>query len=590
MKTTNKILKNVFLGMFLSVTISSCDLDVEPTSNIATETFWKTEKDAWYNLNTIYSASVPGSVVHQESYTDDVYCQYPWESNGSTFQQNGFSALMDEGWDFSAIRKQNIFLQEVDNVPMDENLRSRFKAEVRVMRAWNYLNLTKKFGNVPLITEVLPYDAPNVKRDEASVVREFILNELTEVSNMLPEKYSGGYPNEKGRITKWAALAIKARAALYFGDYALAEKTAKEIMDSGVFSLFKINQLSEMQQKEANEMDLFIDFEKYGIDKDKFMKGLFSYEALWHNENGTPDNPEFIMTRQYMDMSGYRDWVRYTAISPNQQGGWSSVTPTQNLVDAYWAVDGSEPTIPSVEARANAYKEIKADLDAYKATDEKATFTQFALDLITSGKLKDYKYIQEFRNRDSRLYASILFPFKSWYETDYGDQFVYEWIKNGNNESKTGFNFRKMRVLENDSDNGCEATGDYPCIRYAEILLIFAEAHTQLSGFDTQVQSALNQLRDRCGMPNVPTNLNKESGLELIKNERRIELAGEGFRYDDLSRYSDDYWNKHMGNVDITMPDGERIITMHWDTRMHLFPIPQTARDLNPLLDQNPGY
>lgn len=587
---TNKILKHILLGSFLSVTISSCDLEVTPTSSISTETFWKTEKDAWYNLNTIYSATIPGSVVHNESYTDDFYCQYSWESNGAIFQQNGFSPLYDEGWDFSTIRKQNIFLQEVENVPMDENLRNRFKAEVRAMRAWSYLNLTKKFGNVPLITEVLPYDASNVKRDEASIVREFILNELTEVADMLPEKYSGGYPNEKGRITKWAALAIKARAALYFGDYAAAEKAAKEIIDSGTFSLFKINQLSESQQKEADEMELFVDFEKYGIDKDKYMKGMFSYESLWHTENGTPDNPEFIMTRQYMETSGHRDWVRYTAIRPNQMGGWSSVTPTQNLVDAYWTVDGKEPTIPTVEARAKAYKTIKTDLDSYKANHVNATFTQFALDLISSGKLKDYDYIKEFRNRDSRLYASILFPFKGWYETNYGDQFVYEWIKNGNNESKTGFNFRKMCVLENDMDNSGEASGDYPCIRYAEILLIFAEAHTQVSGFDVQVQSALNQLRDRCGMPNVSTGLSKESGLDLIKNERRIELAGEGFRYDDLSRYSDEYWDEHMENVDITMPDGERIITMRWNERMHLFPIPQTARDLNPLLDQNPGY
>ena len=74
------------------------------------------------------------------------------------------------------------------------------------------------------------------------------------------------------------------------------------------------------------------------------------------------------------------------------------------------------------------------------------------------------------------MYVSILMPFKSWYESNYGDKFVYEWIKNGNNESKTGFNFRKMLSLENDANGDGQATGDYPCIRYAEILLIYAEA------------------------------------------------------------------------------------------------------------------
>ena len=83
-------------------------------------------------------------------------------------------------------------------------------------------------------------------------------------------------------------------------------------------------------------------------------------------------------------------------------------------------------------------------------------------------------------------------------------------------------------------------------------MLIYAEAHTHTAGFDSQTQAALNELRDRCGMPDVPTSLSKEEGLELIANERRIELAAEG----------------------------------------HLRPIPQTAIDLNPLLadDQNPGY
>ena len=100
-------------------------------------------------------------------------------------------------------------------------------------------------------------------------------------------------------MTKYAALAVKARAALYFGDYPTAEAAAKEIMDKGGFSLFQVSELTEAQKKEAEEMELYIDFDKYGIDRDKFMKGMFSYESLWHTENGNPDNPEYVMTRQY---------------------------------------------------------------------------------------------------------------------------------------------------------------------------------------------------------------------------------------------------------------------------------------------------
>lgn len=182
-------------------------------------------------------------------------------------------------------------MAEVENCVMDEDLKQRFIAEVRAMRAWTYLGMTVTFGKVPLITEVLSYDAPNVPRDEVSTVRKFILDELTEAAAVLPAKYAGGYPNEKGRMTKYAALAVKARAALYFGEYAIAEQAAKEIMDNGGFSLFKINQLTEAQQKEADEMALYVDFDKYGIDRDEFVKGMFSYESLWHTEMVTRTIP-----------------------------------------------------------------------------------------------------------------------------------------------------------------------------------------------------------------------------------------------------------------------------------------------------------
>lgn len=592
MKNINKLVRNIAFCTILGATVCSCDLEVTPPANIAAETFWSSEKDAWYNLNAIYNTTMPGIGIYSDTYTEDVYCQYSWESAGSTFVQDGFSALNDEGWNFESVRKANLFLEEIENCPMDEALKERFKAEVRFLRAYTYLGLTLTFGKVPLITEVFAYNAPNVPRDEVSKVREFILSELTAVIDVLPKTYSGGYLNEKGRITKYAAVALKARAALYFGEYALAESLAKEVMDNGGYSLFRISSLSDAQKKEAEEMSLYVDFDKYGIDKDKFIKGMFSYEALWHTENGNPDNPEYIMTRQYVASDwDYQDMVRYTSMRPNQMGGWSSVTPTQNLVDAYWSVDGTnEPKLPSVDERSNFYKEIKSDLDAYEAPEGKAKFLAFVEEKVKSGEIKNYKYMQEFRNRDSRMYASILFPFKGWYETNYGTDFAYEWIKGGNNESKTGFNFRKMLSLENDPTDQGQATGDFPCIRYAEILLIFAEARTQTTGFDGQVQAALNELRDRCGMPNVPTNLSKEQAIEFIRNERRIELAGEGYRADDMTRYESKYWTDHMNNVTISMPDGEKVITMKWSERMRLKPVPQSAKDLNPLLDQNEGY
>ena len=109
MKTINKLFKGIFFCTLVSVSVSSCDLEVEPPANIAAETYWTSEKDAWYNLNSIYSAAIPGIGIYGDAYSDDVYCQYAHESNAKIFQQDGFSPLYDEGWNFETIRKENLF-------------------------------------------------------------------------------------------------------------------------------------------------------------------------------------------------------------------------------------------------------------------------------------------------------------------------------------------------------------------------------------------------------------------------------------------------------------------------------------------------
>ena len=99
-------------------------------------------------------------------------------------------------------------------------------------------------------------------------------------------------------------------------------------------------------------------------------------------------------------------------------------------------------------------------------------------------------------------------------------------------------------------------------------------------------------LRDRCGMPNVPATMpSKDAALEFVRNERRIELAGEGHRYDDIRRYGSAYGQKAM-EWNYICPNGYKLIEKKWNDRILLMPIPQNAMDLNPLLkdDQNPGY
>lgn len=582
--------RNLLIGLCLTGGLAGCDLDVIPPANIAAESFWKDDKDAWYALNACYSG-MDAVDIWDEMCTDNAHSHKPWEGNYELVQQNGINASAGYGsYYFGMVRTVNNFLVNVENCNMDATLRERMKAEARFFRAMSYLDLTTKFGKVPIVTTVMDYDAPNVPRDEVEQVRAFILQELQEISEILPESYDGSSMNEVGRITRYGALALRARAALYFGNYAEAEKSAAAVMNSGKYSLFKISSLNDAQNKEAAEMDAYMDYEAKGLNREKFLLGMFSYESLWFEENASPANPEFVVTREYMADANNNDWCRYTYFIPKSlsvKDGYCSYEPMQDLIDAYWDADGKtlrnnitmEQRKANFEAMWKDFEEVRNDQAAYFAK-------------VKSTDLMQYPYMEEFRNRDSRLYASMLFPFKGWHETAKGEFYLMfdpTKINQDGNETWTGYCFRKMVALEPYDEYNSPA--DYPVIRYAEVLLTFAEAHLQNSGWDAQVTGALNLLRDRCGMPNVPASLSKEEGINFIRNERRIELAAEGHRFDDIRRYGSDYCKQVMNGPSYA-PNGYQVINKVWDDRLLLMPIPQGSIDLNPLLkdDQNPGY
>ena len=135
---------------------------------------------------------------------------------------------------------------------MSDELKERTKMEARFFRAWSYYNMVIKFGGVPLVTDVMEYNAPNVARDDAQKVKDFVLSELGEIAKKLPESYPGGSKlNETGRVTRYAALALRTRAALAFGNYTEAEASAKELIGSNKFKLYKVTSLTPAQELEA---------------------------------------------------------------------------------------------------------------------------------------------------------------------------------------------------------------------------------------------------------------------------------------------------------------------------------------------------
>ena len=591
MKT--KYIKHLAVLGMLTLGVSSCDLGVVPPDAISADSYWKTEQDAWYAMNEIYANGMPDFIdgISDEMFTDNAHSHKPWEGPFEAFQQGGVTAGDGAGsYNYTTIRLVNNYIANVDRCSMSDELKERTKMEARFFRAWSYYNMVIKFGGVPLVTDVMEYNAPNVARDDAQKVKDFVLSELGEIAKKLPESYPGGSKlNETGRVTRYAALALRTRAALAFGDYTQAEASAKELIGSNKFKLYKVTSLTPAQELEANEMTQFVDFASLGIDKDKFVKGIFSYGGIWQNDNGNVSDPEVILAHEHTAGPNSVDWARYQYARPAQLvKGYSSYEPLAELVEAYWNADGK--TMPA-----------KVDVDVNKANYDKLYAKVSGLDQkgyiakVPTLDLKDDAYMQQFRNRDSRLYASILFPFKGWHETDFGT-FYYRWNpawagKDGN-ESWTGFSFRKL-VSVRPYDTGWGENysyDDFPVLRYAEVLISAAEAHIMNTGYDATAQGWLNQLRDRCGMPNVPTSFaSKEAALDFVRNERRIELAGEGQRFADMRRYGNEYCAKVMTGTSYGI-NKYVVVKKNWESKNMLFPIPTSARDLNPLLEQNPGY
>ena len=548
--------KIIYFSLLASLGFTACNdefLERPPLNSVSENTFWKSENDVYLAVNAIY-ATLPGEgVMYDDGATDIVHAQYPWESSSTSISSGIVNTSLNAGWSYEDKRKANYFLENVDKANLDATLKDRYKAEVRFMRAYSYFRMINKFGDVPLVTKVLGFSDSelNIPKTPKAEIVQFILKELEESANLLPVSYAGGKSNEKGRVTKGAALALKARVHLYEKQYDLAAQAAKEVMSLG-YSLFKVSNEAEVDSKD-NYSD-FVTFDDANDEKN-FRLGLRSYEGLFHQAN--EGNSEVILDRQFITQT--QTQYLNTYLLEGGVGGWSSMTPTQNLVDAYQSYKtGEAVSVITKEQRADYY------------TNDKA------------------KFVEEFKNRDPRFYASILFDTAPWNALTVDGGYKFKWVDGSSNMSKTGYNFRKLVDPVANREN-IDNHSNIILLRYAEVLLTFAEAQNEVSGPNSEVFAALDAIRQRSGMPKLDQSKysTKEALRNAIRQERLVELALEGQRYMDIRR-----WEiaptvmKNIYNLKNSLAQ-ERI----WDNKLYLMPIPQTQIDLSyGTLIQNSGY
>jgi len=265
-----------------------------------------------------------------------------------------------------------------------------------------------------------------------------------------------------------------------------------------------------------------------------------SYQGLFFRKN-QDNNPEIMFSTNYLAPNDQQGDA-YSGLDI-EIGWWMAIDPYQQMVDSYETKSGKPITDPS------------------------------------SG----YSAANQYANRDPRLHASIRGNDQPWYNPD-GTLDTHD-----GNKTQTGYQMAKYidtTLLPMGYGHTNDNDEDIIHIRYADVLLMYAEAKNELSGPDASIYSALNLIRSRVSMPNVDQSLygTQATLRNFIRHERRIELAFEGNRYDDIIRWQ--IADQVMPNV--KLPTGG---TVTFDkSKNYLWPLPQKELTVDPLLKQNPGY
>ena len=257
-------------GLLFSEGCSKDLLDLEPADQSSVESFWTSEDKAAAALTGCYETLIgpysgEGSwLLKLEDITPNAF-EIDDGSGASSIARgdnNPTLPLINSRYEaaYEGIGRTNTFLDNIDQVPMDEELKTRFKAEARFLRALYYHNLVEYYGGVPLIL-----DSPNnnsqgeLPRDTKAEVLEQINTDLDAAAAGLPVSYSN---TNTGRATKGAALALKARSALYNENWAEALSAAQAVIDLNQYDLFpNYRGLFLLENERNNEVIFDVEFQ-----------------------------------------------------------------------------------------------------------------------------------------------------------------------------------------------------------------------------------------------------------------------------------------------------------------------------------------
>ncbi len=570
-------MKNMYKIVVITFSVllfNSCEsfIDLKPLDRISTLDYWKTSRDLEKYMYQFY----PLLTEDQQLLSDNAHHTDDMIHADISKIMNGERTISTGGWrgEWYRIRGINIFFENYQKCEDDFNSYRHYVGEAHFFRAWFYFNLLEKYGDLPWYSEVIELDDEEAlmrPRDLRTMVADRILEDLDKAISYLDFRTKTG----NSRISKEAALAFKTRVALYEG-------TWQKYHANTPFGTAGANPNKYFQECVDAAEELINGNYTIGIystgNSDKDYYQLFGFDNM-------SDIDEVILYKSFNAAEGFGNSAQYHSnIYPAERG------ITWWLISSYLGKNG-EP-----------YNYIEV-----------------------SKTKKGNDFLNKIANDcDPRLKSTVWMP-GDLMSASYDNYFDKPPIDQGSIQlCPTGFQVKKSsnpnspaagRPFEVLSETG------YIILRYGEVLLNYAEAKYELE--NTVAYEQLNMLRERAGMPDFVVNIkNSDPNLidygypvsdELyeIRRERRVEMAIEGLRDDDLMRWaahslfkgkkpkgyplnSEEFpaYNKPIdanGLIDYyakDMPNGYQFR----EGQDYLYSIPQNELTLNPNLTQNPGW
>jgi hypothetical protein len=485
------IMRNIFFLAAGIMIMSACnrDLNLRPFDKLSPENAFNSEKDLQLYANSFYLNLPDGNDIVR----GDAMSDYLVGRTISNYLYGSFGATQATGWSWANLRKINYFLEHAPQAAITDEAKAHYLGLARFFRAWFYFDMVKKFGDVPWYGKTLATDDPDLykARDPRTLVMDSVLSDIDFACNHIRDTKD----NSASQVTRWVALAFKSRVCLFEGTFRKYHTqlglagTANGWLDAAADAADKVMKGNKYQLLTSGSPEQ-------------------NYRSLFNNE--TPNSTEVMLAavnnkalRVFNDANWY--WTSAT------YGGRYSFTKT--FINTYLHTDGTPFT-----AQAD-YNKIP--------------------------------FSEEVKNRDLRLKQSIRMKGYTRDGAVAPPDFTYTY---------TGYMPIKLTLDAKATDGVAENFNSLPIIRYAEVLLNYAEAKAERGSFQpADWDNTIALLRQRAGITvtTMPVaadpylhdhyfkDINDPVLLE-IRRERGIELALEGFRYDDLKRW-------HEGQL-LTMP------------------------------------